>query len=284
MTPDASPPVDARAAHVARSDKAFEQVKELFKTLAGALAIALVFRSLIFDPFNIPSGSMIPRLLVGDYLWVSKWSYGYSRYSFPFGLPPFEGRVFDTAPTRGDVAVFKTPQDNRTDFIKRVIGMPGDQIQMRAGQLFINGQAVPKRRIENLVVPKTPSDDCSRDHATGDAPTTLPDGRQVCVYPQYEETLPGGRRIHVLDQVYIPRADDTQVYVVPSDSYFMMGDNRDDSEDSRFAVPEGIGFVPKENLVGKAQVIWFSIDYNAHWYEIWKWPQSIRFSRIGTLL
>ena len=284
MTPEATTPLEARAAHMDRSAKAFEQVKELFKTIGGAFLIALVFRSFVFDPFNIPSGSMVPRLLVGDYLWVSKWSYGYSRYSFPLGLDIFQGRLFDTAPTRGDVVVFKTPQDNSTDFIKRVIGLPGDQIQMRGGQVFINGVAVPKRRIEDFVVPMTPSDDCSRDHATADAPTRLPDGRQVCVYPQFEETLPGGRKIHVLDQIYSPRADDTQVYVVPADNYFMMGDNRDDSADSRFAVPEGIGFVPKENLVGKAQVTWFSIDYTAHWYEFWKWPLSIRLSRIGILL
>lgn len=293
MTPEASPPLDARAAHMDRSAKAFEQFKELFKTIVGALAIALVFRSFLLEPFNIPSGSMVPRLLVGDYLLVSKWSYGYSRYSFPLGLPLFEGRAFDTAPARGDVVVFKTPQDNRTDFIKRVIGLPGEQIQMRGGVLFINGVAVPKRRVEDFTIPyhvrpsgyeaNDWSDDCSRDFATNRLPTRLPSGEMVCVFPQYEETLPGGKTIRVLDQAEMPQ-DNTPTYIVPAGQYFMMGDNRDDSEDSRFGVPEGIGFVPKENLVGKAQVMFFSIDYTAHWYEFWKWPLSIRPSRIGILL
>ncbi len=284
MTPEASPPLDARAAHLDRSNKAFDQIKELFKTILGALAIALVFRSFILEPFNIPSGSMVPRLLVGDYLLVSKWSYGYSRYSFPLGLPIFEGRLFDTAPTRGDVVVFKTPQDNRTDFIKRVIGMPGDQIQIQGGVLYINGIAVPKRRLPDFIVPQTPSDDCSRDQATGGQATRQPDGTMACVYPEYEETLPGGRKVQILDQIPAGPGDNTPVYVVPADNYFMMGDNRDDSADSRFGIPEGIGFVPKENLVGKAQVMFFSIDYTAHWWEIWKWPFSIRASRVGILL
>ena len=284
MTPDASPPLDARAAHMDRSQKAFEQVKEAFKTIVGALAIALVFRSFVLDPFNIPSGSMVPRLLVGDYLWVSKWSYGYSRYSFPLGLPLFEGRAFDTAPARGDVVVFKTPQDNRTDFIKRVIGLPGDQLQMREGVLYINGVAVPKTRLPDFIVPQTPSDDCSRDKATALQPTRQPDGTMACVYPRYQEILPGGRVIQVLDQQPDSPGDNTPVFVVPQGNYFMMGDNRDDSADSRFSIPEGIGFVPKENLVGKAQIMFFSIDYTAHWWEIWKWPLSIRGKRIGILL
>ena len=284
MTPETASALDQRAAHVANSARAFEQIKEAFKTVVGALAIALVFRSFVLDPFNIPSGSMVPRLLVGDYLWVSKWSYGYSRYSFPLGLPLFEGRVFDHAPARGDVVVFKTPQDNRTDFIKRVIGLPGDQIRMQDGVLYINGTAVPKKRLPDFVVPQTPSDDCSRDQATGNRATRVADGTLACVYPQYEETLPGGRVIHVLDQSPNSPGDNTPTFVVPEGNYFMMGDNRDDSADSRFPVPQGIGFVPKENLVGKAQIMFFSIDYTAHWWEIWKWPLSIRGKRIGILL
>lgn len=290
MTPEASPPLDTRAAHVDRSNKAFEQLKELFKTIGGALAIALVFRSFILEPFNIPSGSMVPNLLIGDYLLVEKWPYGYSRYSFPFGPPIFEGRIPDVQPHRGDVVVFKTPVDNRTDFIKRLIGLPGDQIQMRNGVLYLNGQMVPRKQVADAVIPVTREEDCAewgtRFELTQRVPATGGE-TAVCRYRQFQETLPGGKSYTVIDQSANSPGDNTDVYVVPEGHYFMMGDNRDNSADSRFppfGPAGGVGYVPAENLVGKAEIMFFSLDGSAHFWEVWKWPQSIRFSRIGKLL
>lgn len=228
-----------------------DTIGENIKTIAVALLIALVIRIFLFQPFNIPSGSMIPNLLVGDYLFVSKYEYGLSRHSFPFSPPLFEGRLFDSDPRRGDVAVFKLPADNRTDYIKRVIGLPGDRIQMIQGVLTINDQPVPRVKIEDFV------DD---------------GGKAV---RRYRETLPNGVSYNTLDLVPNGRGDDTPTFVVPAGHYFMMGDNRDNSTDSRFAV----GMVPKENLVGKAQILFFSTDGSARVWEFWKWPGSIRWAR-----
>lgn len=281
-TPDIATPVATAApGPTGVGNQAWEAVK----TIAGALGIAVVLRSLLIMPFFIPSGSMIPSLLVGDYLFVTKWSYGYSRYSFPWGSGPFDGRILGSAPARGDVAVFKDPKDNSTDIIKRVIGLPGDQIQVKLGQLYINGAAVPKVREADLVVPMTGNDDCSRDFATERQPVKLADGKLVCRYPRFRETLPGGRQIDVLDTIPDGPGDNTDVYIVPAESYFMMGDNRDDSEDSRF--PQsigGMGYVPFANLVGHARVLWISFDGNAVWYEPWTWVTSIRWNRIGSTL
>lgn len=229
---------------------------ETVRTIIYALLIAGVVRTFLFQPFNIPSGSMIPTLLVGDYLFVSKFSYGYSRYSFPFGLGFFSGRIFDSAPDRGDVAVFRHPPTNRDDFIKRLVGMPGDRIQIINGRLQINGELVPRRRIE--------------DHVSRDFRGNV---RRV---PQYEETLPNGRT-YVIREGQGDRgpADNTREYVVPPDHYFAMGDNRDDSNDSR-----GWGLVPRQNLIGKAEIIFFSTDGTAGWLEPWRWIQATRFNRI----
>lgn len=288
MTPEASPSADARAAHLDRSNKAFEQVKELFKTIVGALAIALVFRSFLLEPFNIPSGSMEANLLIGDYLLVEKWPYGYSRYSFPFGPPILDGRVPDIQPHRGDVVVFKTPYDNRTDFIKRLIGLPGDQIEVRDGVLYLNGQTVPKVRAPDAVIPITRGEDCAEAGAGNRFELTSREtvaGGAVCRYRQYRETLPGGKSYVVLDQSTHSMADNYPAHIVPEGHYFMMGDNRDNSADSRFTLAEGgVGDVPAENLVGRAAVLFFSLDGSAHWWEVWRWPQSIRVSRIGKLL
>jgi signal peptidase I len=290
MTDETRPPLAgdaaAREAHEARSGKLAEQFKEGAKTILGALLIALVLRSFIFEPFNIPSGSMLPRLLVGDYLFVAKWPYGYSRYSFPLGLPPFEGRIpAGHGPERGDVVVFKGPRDNRTDFIKRVVGLPGDQIQMRGGQLFINGEAVPKRRVEDFVVPVDRDFDCQGFPRLPSHRVDGSDGRPLCRFAQYEETLPGGRTYRVLDQAAgVMMADDTEVFLVPDGHYFVMGDNRDDSADSRFppfGPQPGVGFVPAQNLVGRASLMFFSIDGTARWWAPWTWPGAIRFERIG---
>jgi signal peptidase I len=229
---------------------------ETVRTIIYALLIAGVVRTFLFQPFNIPSGSMIPTLLVGDYLFVSKFSYGYSRYSFPFSLGFFSGRIFDSAPDQGDVAVFRHPPTNRDDFIKRLVGMPGDRIQIINGRLQINGELVPRRRIE--------------DHVSRDFRGNV---RRV---PQYEETLPNGRT-YVIREGQGDRgpADNTREYVVPPDHYFAMGDNRDDSNDSR-----GWGLVPRQNLIGKAEIIFFSTDGTAGWLEPWRWIQATRFNRI----
>jgi signal peptidase I len=233
-------------------------VKDTIRVIIHALILALIVRVFLFQPFNIPSGSMIPTLLVGDYLFVSKYSYGYSRYSFPFGPDLFSGRIWAKEPTRGDVVVFKLPRDNETDYIKRVIGLPGDEIQMIHGVLHINGEAVKKERIDDFIV----TDGSGRD-------------RHVA---RYRETLPNGVTYPVLDLVNEGIGDNTEVYKVPEGHFFMMGDNRDNSTDSRFL--SEVGFVPFENLVGKAQIIFFSIDEGASFWQVWKWPTDIRWSRI----
>lgn len=229
---------------------------ETVRTIIYALLIAGVVRTFLFQPFNIPSGSMIPTLLVGDYLFVSKFSYGYSRYAFPFGMGFFSGRIFGSEPNRGDVAVFRHPPTNRDDFIKRLVGMPGDRIQLINGHLHINGEPVTRRRIE--------------DHVSRDFQGSV---RRV---PQFEETLPNGRTYVVREgQSDRGPADNTREFVVPPGNYFAMGDNRDDSNDSR-----SWGFVPRENLIGRAEIIFFSTDGSAGWLEPWGWIQATRFNRI----
>jgi signal peptidase I len=232
---------------------------ETVKTVVYALLIALVIRTFLFQPFNIPSASMEGTLLIGDYLFVEKFAYGYSAYSFPFGLGPFSGRIFGSQPTRGDVVVFKYPRDTSTDFIKRVIGLPGDHIQMINDRLYINDKVVPRVRVA--------------DHIED------VDGITYRV-PQYKETLPNGKSYLTLDRFTDGPADNTDVFVVPAGHYFMMGDNRDNSDDSRGSV----GYVPAENLVGKAELLFFSTDGSAHIWEFWKWPWAIRYGRIFSVI
>ena len=233
-------------------------IGETIKTVVYAVVIAFGVRTFAYEPFNIPSGSMIPTLLVGDYLFVSKFSYGYSRYTVAFGAPLFDGRLFYTKPERGDVAVFKLPRDNKTDYIKRIIGLPGDRIQVIGGILHINGEAVKRERVEDFV-------------------TTDQFGRQVRV-AQYVETLPNGRKHNIIEESDSGSLDNTQVYTVPENHFFAMGDNRDNSLDSR--VSSMVGFVPVENLVGRAEFLFFSIDEGSSFWEFWKWPWSVRFGRV----
>ncbi|MEW6123447.1 MAG: signal peptidase I [Pseudomonadota bacterium] len=233
---------------------------ETVKVIVHALLIALVIRTLFFQPFNIPSGSMKDTLLIGDYLFVSKFSYGYSRFSIPFSPPLFTGRIFGAEPTRGDVVVFKLPKDNETDYIKRVVGMPGDRIQMIEGVLQINGVPVKRERLSDVM----------QDDGTG---------RMVPV-KSYKETLPNGVSYETLDLVDNGFYDNTQVYNVPAGHFFMMGDNRDNSADSR--VLSQVGYVPFENLIGKAQVIFFSIDDHTPAWQIWTWPWTVRWTRLLT--
>ncbi|MBL8671615.1 MAG: signal peptidase I, partial [Alphaproteobacteria bacterium] len=208
------------------------------------------------EPFSIPSGSMIPTLLVGDYLFVSKYSYGYSRFSFPFSAIPFKGRILGSEPKRGDVAVFKKPREERTDFIKRIVGMPGDRIQVRSGVLFVNGTPVKRDRIADYVY--------ADRYRQGRVDT-------------YMETLPNSAA-HVIIEIEGDRgsSDNTEEFAVPAGHYFMMGDNRDNSSDSR----ADVGFVPFENLIGRAEFVFFSTDGTAALWEVWKWPFAIRYGRL----
>ena len=230
---------------------------EFIKTIVIAGALALGFRSLLFEPFNIPSGSMIPTLLVGDYLFVSKYSYGYSRYSFPFGMAPFDGRVFETSPERGDVAVFRQPQNETVAFIKRIVGLPGDRIQVTDGILRINDVAV-NRAHKGLA--------------------TASDGYNVIRFAVYQETLPNGKSYLIQERSDDDVLDNTNVFLVPDGHYFMMGDNRDNSRDSRTT---SVGMVPAKNLIGRAERLFFSHNKSAHLWEIWKWPFAIRYGRLG---
>ncbi len=231
---------------------------ENVKTIAIALLIALVIRAFLFQPFNIPSGSMKSSLLVGDYLFVSKFAYGYSRHSLPFSPPLFDGRVMGAAPRRGDVVVFKLPRDGRTDYIKRVVGLPGDRIQMIDGVLHINGTAVERERVDDFV----------EQDSFGN----------VSRVTRYQETLPNGVTYKTLDRYPSGDYDNTPVYTVPDGHYFMMGDNRDQSADSR--EPRAVSFVPAENLVGRAEVLFFSTNGQAALWEVWKWPSAIRWDRL----
>ena len=237
-----------------------------------------LFRSFFAAPFNIPSESMMPRLLVGDYLLVSKWNYGYSRYSMPFSVPLLPNRVMARQPERGDVVVFKAPPYARQDYIKRVIGLPGDMIQVRDGQVILNGTPVPRQRIADFVLAEQPYSKCLTDASVERGP----DGPQ-CRYPRYRETLPNGKSYEVLDTSPDTLGDNTRVYTVPQDMVFLMGDNRDHSADSRFPAAEGgaIGMVPIENLVGKAWISVFSTDGTASWILPWTWFSAARWERIG---
>lgn len=233
-----------------------EEYISFAKTLAIALVCAGLIRSFFFEPFHIPSGSMKPNLLIGDYVIVTKYSYGYSRYSFPFGFNFFDGRVFakDKQPQRGDIVVFRYPNDPSINYIKRLIGLPGDKIQMRDGVLHINGEKVEKI-----------SDGVFADETGG-----LPQ-----IIDQFSEFMPDGKKITTLDMLDAPQ-DNTGIYKVPQGHYFMMGDNRDNSQDSRFL--SQVGFVPEENLIGKARFIFFSCAKPV--WQFWQWPNSIRRDRI----
>ncbi|MEI9987105.1 MAG: signal peptidase I [Aliidongia sp.] len=235
-----------------------ESILDIIKTVVSVVAIVLVVRTFVFEPFNIPSGSMKPTLLVGDFVFVSKFSYGYSKYSFPWIRPPIGGRVFGSLPKRGDVVVFKLPRDTSVDYIKRIVGLPGDKIQMIDGVLNINSQPVKLQRIE---------DGFDTDPNIGDV-------------QQFIETLPNGVQHPIFKHVGHQPYDDTAVFTVPEGNVFAMGDNRDNSLDSR--VPpqqDGVGYIPVENLVGRAEIRWFSFENKDPW---WYGPFGIRYSRLFT--
>ncbi len=240
--------------------------------------IVAFFRSFVFSPFNIPSESMLPRLENGDYLLAAKWPYGFSSYSLPFSLPLLPSRILANQPNRGDVVIFKAPPGNDVDYIKRVIGLPGDTVQMIGGQVHLNGVAVPKVKVDDFVIKVSANTTC----VSPEFEAVEKDGSPSCHYPQYRETLPGGKQYNVLDLGYRPQ-DDTQPVVVPAGHVFLMGDNRDNSMDSRFTAVEGggIGMVPQDNLIGRATIVMWSTDGSANWFLPWTWFTALRANRIG---
>jgi len=225
------------------------------KSVSLAVFIALLIRSFIAEPFNIPSGSMKPNLLVGDFIFVSKWSYGYSKHSLPFSLPLIPKKIFSKFPNRGDIVVFKTPEDNRTDYIKRVIGIPGDKIRIVNGEIKLNDSFIVRKKMNDFV--------------DNDKKASI---KRVRKYKEFHNQL----TYEVLDIMDNGIADNTELFEVPEEYFFVMGDNRDNSQDSRFKT---VGFIPVDNLVGKARFIFFSLE-NSRFLEIWKWPKAIRGSRI----
>ncbi|BCH60166.1 signal peptidase I [Agrobacterium vitis] len=229
---------------------------ENIKVIIQALVLAMVIRTVLFQPFTIPSGSMMPTLLVGDYIFVNKFSYGYSKYSLPFSLDLFSGRILASEPKRGDVVVFRFPPNPDIDYIKRLVGLPGDRIQVTDGVLLVNGKPIPK----------VPDGTFTSDYR-------MDAGRDV---PVFRETLDNGVNYDTLDEIQNSAGDNTREFTVPAGHYFMMGDNRDNSADSRFDV----GFVPAENLIGRASVIFFSLGNNTSFREIWKWPSNMRWDRL----
>ncbi|MCR9219698.1 MAG: signal peptidase I [Alphaproteobacteria bacterium] len=228
---------------------------ETVRTILIAFLIAIAVRTFLYEPFNIPSGSMMPTLLKGDYLFVSKLSYGYSRFSFPFSAGPFDGRILQDEPERGDVAVFRNPNDASIDYIKRIVGLPGDRIQVIGGVLHINGEAVKRRRVEDYVTPE---------------------GQVVA---QYVETLPNGLEHRILeakgDAAFL---DNTPLFTVPAGHYFGMGDNRDQSQDSRML--SLVGYIPAENLIGRADVLFWSVEDQVVLWKPWTWPTGVRYGRL----
>ena len=261
-------------------DEKQETAGSLARFFITLVILTWALRSFIVQPFNIPSGSMLPTLYIGDYLLVAKWPYGYSRYSFPFRFPSFDGRILAAVPSRGDVVVFHHPAQN-ADLIKRVIGLPGDTVAVTNGRLVLNGRQLSRQPLPPFKMAVSPNSPCKMISPAVPAATNS-SGRTVCLYPAFLESLPGGISYTVLDQVEHGPADDFGPVRVPQGRVFLMGDNRDDSLDSRFSPAEGgIGMVPTDDLIGRALVTFWSTDGSASYWKPWTWFSALRGSRIG---
>jgi len=268
------------ASRAVKAPREKESVGSLIRFFLALALLAWGLRSLIITPFSIPSESMLPTLYIGDYLIVAKWPYGYSRYSFPFGFPPISRRILGGLPHRGDVVVFRHPTEN-ADLIKRVIGLPGDTIAVKGGVVILNGKPLVRTPLKPLAVPVSPNSPC---HAVPPAiPTITSKGHgALCLYSAFLETLPGGPSYTVLDQVQGGLADDRAAVTVAPGHVFLMGDNRDDSLDSRFSTTiGGVGQVPVEQLIGRAMVTFWSTDGSASYFLPWTWFSALRAGRIG---
>ena len=284
--PEPSPAAPAAEAPPAEGEAKPEKQKESWwATLRFFLILfvaAVAIRSFLFAPFSIPSGSMLPTLMIGDYLFIAKWPYGYSRHSFPFGIAGFDGRIAEGLPERGDVVVFRYPGPEDEDFVKRVIGLPGDTLFVRDGEVHLNGRPLQRLRIADYTAPVSPNSPCqaipegSAREVTGEA------GEPLCAYPRFRETLPGGRSYEVIDQLVGGPGDDFGPITVPAGHVFVMGDNRDDSLDSRFELADGgVALLPVENLLGRALIGFWSTDGSSEWLKRWTWFSAARWERIG---
>jgi signal peptidase I len=272
---EAPPPSPGKPGEEKKKESWWETIRFFLILFVAAVAI----RSLLFAPFSIPSGSMLPNLMIGDYLFVSKWPYGYSRFSFPFGVASFDGRIFGGVPERGDIVVFRHPGPEVEDYVKRVIGLPGDRIEVRGGVVILNGRPIQRRRIADYAMPISLNSPC---RGGGDTRQVAgPDG-PACAYPRYRETLPGGRSYEVLDQFSDGDTDNFAPIVVPEGQLFVMGDNRDDSADSRVPVAaSGVGLLPIDHVLGRATIAFWSTDGSAEWVKPWTWFSAARWDRIG---
>ena len=240
------------------------------------VAAVLIFRAFFFSPFTIPSESMLPKLQNGDYLVAAKWPYGYSKLSMPMEAPIIPGRIFAGLPERGDVAIFKHPVDG-TDYIKRVIGLPGDTVAMRGGKVILNGKELPQERVPSFEIALSDNTGCAWGGSVVES-----DGGEVCRYLAARETLPSGKSYTILD-FGGTRQDDFAPIIVPKGQLFVLGDNRDNSQDSRFTAQPGggVGLVPAELLVGRASMVLWSTDGSAEWIKPWTWFTAARWHRIG---
>ena len=271
-------PYSRRAADPTANDHSPNKGGGLLRLILTVLVVAWAIRSFLVAPFSIPSGSMLPTLFIGDYVLVAKWPYGYSRFSFPLGIPSFDGRILSDLPERGEIVVFRAPAEGG-DFVKRAIGLPGDTIEVRDGMLLLNGRGIAREPEGFVAIPISANSPCRV--VPGATPQVTADGL-ACRYPAYRETLPDGTSWLVLDQVDNPRADHVPPMVVPDGHVFLLGDNRDDSLDSRYSPAEGgIGLVPVENLIGRAMFVFWSTDGRAEYLKPWTWFTALRAERIG---